>query len=240
MKMLSKSGLERHIVKGPSQAQVEVLWRLRLESMQLKPGVTAEEDFAAFAGFLARQDVTTFIFKKRGAVNDIDIMGFFCLLKTRIDGNYVVALQHLYFRPRFRGSSLLISSFLRGSFESIAGIFLGRKSYWCMTVYPPSYILARQAMGCTPITMKTASPPQKKILDFLGPLAGSYDACLGTCASKTTPRERGRSLYLTEYETLNANWREGISLPTLVPLTFSTVLNLIKMQLKRLMHSRRK
>jgi hypothetical protein len=213
--------------------EVRALWRLRLQLIDLKPTVSPEQDFEAFA-----KD-----FQWPGWVWigwDGDRVGGFFLQRgvpVTWRGRELLCLlpEYGFVAPHLRGGAVLPVAAVVITALSAARHPL-RPKYVAASTYPPGYIAFRRAVSPFWTLSDPALPDwERSLLLHLGERVSgvSFRPSTGTVTMRTVPfagrsprGEDGRALFAA-YEGANPEWREGVGLFFLFPVSAGSLAKVV-------------
>ncbi len=211
-----------------TEAELRALWRLRGSLIDLKPSVSPEEDFAAFAEDFRWGIV--WILKEGDQVG-----GFFLqrALPMTWRGREILCLapEYGFMARHLRGTSILPAATVLMTAACVARHPL-RPKYLVGAAYPPSFISMERAVP--PIwSLRDPTLPdwERGLLEHLGERIGKshFSAEDGTVFMRTLPRtepgprsEEGRALF-EKYERANPEWRRGRGLFIMCPMSAGTL-----------------
>lgn len=212
-----------------SQEELRALWRFRLTLVNLKPTVTQEQDFAAFARDFQWQGYVWILHEHA------QVVGFFLQRGVPMvwRGRKLLCLlpEYGFLAPHLRGHPVLPMGCVVVTLLSMLRQPL-RDKYVAASTYPPGYIAFRRAIS--PFwTLQDPQLPQWErslLLHLAERLAGDkFRTTDGTVQMRTTPivqrRQRAGAAadtdsdrLLAAYEAENPEWQSGRGLFFLFPL----------------------
>lgn len=220
-----------HVIRRTSsltEADLRALWRLRLSLIDLKPSVTPEQDFEAFAEDF-RWPGYVWIQYDKGEVG-----GFFLQRGVPVTwgGEELMCLlpEYGFIAAHLRGGSVMpLAAALITALSAARHPW--RRKFVAASTYPPGYIAFRRAV--TPFwTLHDGEVPAWErglLLHLAERVSGEKFQADGTVIMRTLPRpaqaprsEAGQRLF-AEYERLNPDWREGRGLFFLFPVGAGTL-----------------
>lgn len=217
-----KSSYRRASTLG--EAELRELWRFRLTHVELKPTVSPEEDFAAFAADFDRPG-WAWILRDGGRV-----VGFFLQRAEAIDfeGRRILAMlpEYGFLAAHLRGRPVLPTACLVASALAI-GRHQGLPKYVAGSVYPPSYIAFRRAMPrFWSVNDPRAPAAERRLMLELGRRASGakFDPVRGVVEMRTRPLARAESAsaesrrIYDDYVAANPEWSAGWGLFVMFPL----------------------
>lgn len=224
------TALQRSTVRTPgslTRSELRDIWALRRSQLELQPGVEPEVDFEAFCA-------------------DYQHPGLVWLLREgeRVVGTYlqrVVPMEHagrrilvlapdyVFMADHLRGHTVLALAVIWLTVRPMLS-HLGRRTYATGGVYPSAYIPWRRRLErCWSLGDPGLTPAQASLVAATGiRVWGDRWLGDGTLQFRTLPAVRrptsrsGQALF-DAYEALNPQWRTGVALFFVTPLTLTTV-----------------
>ncbi|APR88098.1 hypothetical protein A7982_13447 [Minicystis rosea] len=248
---ISIRGLSLETSRGDvlHEAELEALWRFRLEFMRLKPEVDPAVDRAAF-------DAVVRACRSVGVYRDEEgIQGFTVLSDqpTEVLGTRVVLVRSTYgfMRARHRSSPLLPLMYAE-AFARVGLAFPRHRMVVTEVWYPLSYLVLAFNEGVWSLGTPGISSWQRAVLHHAIETFWSdrFDATTGVVRMNTlppplVPARGGRfraeaQRTLDAYVAENPQWAEGFALPAAVELGAGTALVVARTVARRAVRSMRR
>lgn len=219
---------------------IKDMWVLRRAFLELKQ--SEEEDKMYFSRFCQREDtylLTFFDEEKR-------LQGFFTLTFkpfSKPGSKALLALSKYYYvNSAYRGHSAITSAAWRVLPKAIWKFGI-RPLYVTAFVFPSSYVsLSRTFGGVKTIQENKTTDWEQQILEnFAEDIYGSnWDSTSKLVRNQNAPFEENQGkteeirLLREAYEIMNPHWRDGVSVPILTKLDFSTIRSILSTSLRRM------
>jgi hypothetical protein len=231
-----------------TQDELRALWHFRLRLICLKPSVTPEQDFAAFAADF-RGSGFVWILREAG-----EVAGFFLQRGVPLwfEGRRLLCLlpEYGFLAPHLRGHPVLPVASAAITLLSLLRHPL-RPKYVAASTYPPGYIAFRKVIRPFWTLRDPALPPfERALLLHLGARVSGekFRPEDGTVQMRTIPiaqRQDGdpgsaeASRLYADYAAANPGWREGRGLFFLFPLDARLLGRVVLHGAERLLRGRR-
>lgn len=216
------------------------MWLLRRDLLTLNQ--TEENDWQYFRDFCSRDHTYLFTFvDSQGQLQGFFTFTFKSFSKGR--KRALLALSKYYYvNPDYRGNSAITSAAWR-IFPKAMWRYGLRQLYVTAFVFPASYVsLSRTFGGVKTIQRQKTTDWEQEILeDFAEEIYGeNWDRADKLVRNQNAPFEenKGKTQSIqalrSEYETINPNWREGVSVPILMKLDFHTIHSVLSTSIRRM------
>lgn len=216
------------------------MWQLRRNLLDLHQA--EEDDLHYFHNFCTRNNTYLFTFYD----SEEKLQGFFTFTFKTFDNDRSKSLlifsKYYYVNPSFRGHSSITSAAFR-LLPKIIRRFGLRSMYITAFVYPSSYVsLSRTFGGLKTIQAGDTTAQEQSMLEsFAVEIYGkNWDNADKLVKNQNAPYEenKGKTANIQalrhEYESINPNWRNGISVPILVKFNFHTIFNIVSTSYRRM------
>jgi len=237
----TKKQLKSKIIEGVSAPEqiLRDMWQLRLDFLTLS--ISKEEDWLKFSAICKRKNTLLITFYDQ----DENLQGYytfaFCPAEHENRKALLVHAKYYYVHPAFRGHPKITSS----SFKLIPGIiwrFGFRQIYVVAFSFPTSYVSLSRTFGGAMAIQDESTPEWEKVV--LGNYASSqtgndWDKKQKLIMNQNIPIGEDRpasdsvkDLNL-QYQSMNPNWMNGVSMPIMMKFDFATIKSVIKTNLRR-------
>jgi len=240
-KAKTKKQLRSKIIEGASAPEqvLRDMWQLRLDFLNLS--ISRDEDWLKFSAICKRENTLLITFYDQ---ND-DLQGYytfaFCPIEHENRKALLVHAKYYYVRPAFRGHPKITSS----SFKLIPGIiwrFGFRQIYFAAFSFPTSYVSLSRTFGGVMAIQNASTPEWEKAVleDYTSAQTGNdWDKKQKLIFNQNIPigEDRPASESVKElslqYQSMNPNWSDGISMPIMMKFDLATIKSVIKTNLRR-------
>lgn len=234
--------LNARIVPGPnaSHSELESMWRLRLEYLDLR--LSEQADWERFCHYCQKDRTVLALFEDEVGT----LQGYFTFTFEPIDRSGRKALlihsKYYYVRTAARGHPKITSS----AWRLLPGLIRRyglRRIYLVAFAFPTSFVsLSRTFGGAMTIQDRDTPEWEREVLSaFASQQAGpDWDAGAGVIRQQSIPQGEGRPVpdgirqLQARYEGFNPDWQEGVSLPIMMKLDAPTVWSTMKTNVRRL------
>jgi len=237
----AKKQLMSKIIEGAcaSEKVLRDMWQLRLDFLNLS--ISKNEDWLKFSAICKRENTLLITFYDQ----DDDLQGYytfaFCPVMHENRKALLVHAKYYYVRPAYRGHPKITSS----SFKLIPGMiwrFGFRQIYVVAFSFPTSYVsLSRTFGGAMAIQNESTPEWEKAVLeDYASSQAGNdWNKKQKLIYNQNIPIGEDRpasdsvkDLNL-QYQSMNPNWKDGVSMPIMMKFDLATIKSVIKTNLRR-------
>ncbi len=216
------------------------MWQLRRNLLDLHQ--SEEDDLHYFHDFCTRNHTYLFTFQDA----DDTLQGFFTFTFKTFDNveskSLFILSKYYYVNPMYRGHSSITSAAFRILPKAIRRYGM-RSMYITAFVFPSSYVsLSRTFGGLKTIQADNITNREQSMLEnFAEEIYGeNWDNTEKLVKNQNAPYEENkgktRSIQALrqEYENINPNWRNGISVPILVKFNLHTIHNILSTNIRRM------
>ena len=239
--MAALRALRDRFVARPDEALLRKLWQIRVEHLRLAKDPDA--DWQAFRDVFAQDETGAVVLDDaRG-----EPQGFYSLAMIPIAhaGRRAVLLnaKYWYIRKGFRGGPAVLLAGLKLLPLAVRRFGL-RSLYFVTTAFPLSYASLTRSIGQSYCLQKADTPAwERHALEVFASRYPTFDAGLGLVLGQAVPEElespsAEAQHLIEEYERLNPGWREGRTMPLLLPVNGRTLAHTIGRTVRRLRRGR--
>lgn len=237
----AKKQLKNKIVEGASAPEkiLRDMWQLRLDFLDLS--ISRDEDWLKFSAICKRKNTLLITFYDQ---ND-DLQGYytfaFCPVAHQNRKALLVHAKYYYVRPAFRGHPKITSS----SFKLIPGMvwqFGFRQIYVVAFSFPTSYVSLSRTFGGAMALQNDSTPEwEKAVLEYYASsqTGSDWNKKQKLIFNQNIPIGEDRpasdsvkDLNL-QYQLMNPNWKDGISMPIMMKFDLATIKSVIKTNMRR-------
>mgnify|MGYP000367810989 FL=1 len=237
----TKKQLKSRIIEGASAPEkvLRDMWQLRLDFLNLS--ITKDQDWLKFSAICKRENTLLITFYDHDDVLQGYYTFAFCPVAHENRKALLVHAKYYYVRPAFRGHPKITSS----SFKLIPGMiwrFGFRQIYVVAFSFPTSYVsLSRTFGGAMAIQNESTPDWEKTVLeDYASSQTGNdWDNKQKLIFNQNIPigedrpaSDNVKDLNL-QFQSMNPDWKDGISMPIMMKFDLATIKSVIKTNLRR-------
>lgn len=238
----SRLKLVARIVPGPkaSASELEAMWRLRLEYLDLR--LPEQADWERFCFFCRKERTVLALFEDEAGT----LQGYFTFTFEPVCQSGRKALlihsKYYYVRTAARGHPKITSA----AWRLLPGLIRRyglRRLYLVAFSFPTSFVSLSRTFGGAMTIQDPVTPAWERqaLSTFAREQAGSdWDEAAGVIRRQSIPQGEGRPVpegirqLQSRYESFNPDWQEGVSLPIMMKLDAPTVWSTMKTNMRRM------
>lgn len=235
--------LTARIVPGPSasQAELDAMWRLRLDYLDLR--LPEQADWERFCFYCQKERTVLALFEDEAGT----LQGYFTFTFEPVSHSGRKALlihsKYYYVRTAARGHPKITSA----AWRLLPGLIRRyglRRLYLVAFSFPTSFVSLSRTFGGAMTIQDPMTPEWERqaLSAFAREQAGSdWDEAAGVIRQQSIPQGEGRPVperiqqLQTRYETFNPDWHQGVSLPIMMKLDVPTVWSTLKTNVRRML-----
>lgn len=241
MKSKVKRKLETRILNGKDMddEMLRELWLLRLDFLALK--IPKDDDWKKFSSILKKDNTLILSFWGEG-----QLQGYFTFSFNPVEQAQRKALlihsKYYYVRPAYRGHSTITTAAWR-LMPGIIWRYGFRQMYFAAFSFPTSYVSLSRTFGRV-MTIQNSETPvwEKSIFEAFvkEQSGGDWDDQTKLIRHQNVPfgEDKPPSASVkklrSEYENMNPEWAEGVSLPILMKFDWQTIKSVLGNNIRRL------
>lgn len=222
-----------------AESVIKEMWRLRLDFLQLR--LSEEADWEKFCAICRAPNTLLVNFYDSHA----QLQGYYTFAFHPVAYQQRKALlihaKYYYVRPAYRGHPKITSS----SLKLIPGVIrrYGLRQLYCVAFsFPTSYVSLSRTFGGAMAIQKASTPDwEKKVLaDYSREQSGSdWDQQQQLIVNQNIPFGEDKppsdnvQQLRDEYQTMNPNWADGVSMPIMMKLDWPTIKSIVATALRR-------
>lgn len=215
------------------------MWRLRLDYLVLN--ASEEQDWRTFSSLLRRPDTRLITFWDEGGI----LQGYFTFAFHPVShggrSGLLVHSKYYYVRTAFRGHPKITTA----AWKLWPGILLRyglKRMYFVAFSFPSSFVSLSRTFGSV-MTLQNADTPEweKTVLQHyvVDQAMSHWDARAGVIRNQNLPigedRPPSRSVagLRQQYEAMNPEWQQGVSLPIMMRFDWPTIKSVLHNNARR-------